>query len=69
MTTQLQCTKCNEMFEVSSPTAEAMHRWRAQSGEPFICGKCAGVDGIYEQEIQEAATDASKASRYRRYCK
>lgn len=69
MTTQLKCTECNEMFEVSSPTAEAMHRWRAQSGEPFICGKCAGVDGIYEQEKQEAATDARKASRYRRYCK
>ena len=53
MTTQLKCAECNEMFEVSSPTAEAMHRWRAQSGEPFLCGKCAGVDGIYEQEIQE----------------
>lgn len=53
MTTQLQCAECNEMFKVSSPTAEAMHRWRAQSGEPFICGKCAGVDGIYEQDTQE----------------
>lgn len=50
MTTQLQCAECNAMFEVSSPTAEAMHRWRAQSGEPFICGKCAGVDKIISIE-------------------
>ena len=50
MTAQLKCAECNEMFEVSDKTAEAMYRWRAQSGEPFTCGECAGVDDIYEQE-------------------
>ena len=47
MTTQLQCAECNEMFEVSTEIAKAMHQWREQSGEPFTCGKCAGVDEIY----------------------
>ena len=46
MKTQLKCAECNEMFEVSNEIAEAMHRWRAQSGEPYICGDCAGVDEI-----------------------
>ena len=50
MTTQLHCAECNEMFEVSTEIADAMHRWREQSGEPFTCEKCAGVDAIYEQE-------------------
>ena len=47
MPTQLKCATCNEMFEVSTEIADAMHRWRAQSGEPFTCGECAGVDEIY----------------------
>ena len=51
MTTQLKCAECNEMFEVSTEIAEAMHRWREQSGEPVICGECAGVDDIYEGEV------------------
>ena len=42
MTTWLQCGECNEMFEVSDKTAAAMHRWREQSGEPFLCRECAG---------------------------
>lgn len=46
MTTPLKCAECNEMFEVSNETAEAMHRWREVSGEPFLCGACAGVDEI-----------------------
>ena len=55
MTTWLQCTACNEMFEVSNEIADAMHRWREQSGEPFTCGACAGVEEIYEQEIRETS--------------
>ena len=50
MTTWLHCAECNEMFQVSTEIADAMHRWREQSGDPFICGECAGVDDIYEQE-------------------
>ena len=51
MTTQLQCAECNERFEVSNNIAAAMHRWREQSGEPFICGACAGIAEIYESEL------------------
>ena len=47
MTTQLQCAECNKMFEVSTEIAKAMHQWREQSGEPFICRECAGVPEIY----------------------
>ena len=47
MTTWLKCAECNEMFEVSTEITDAMHRWREQSGEPFTCGECAGVDEIY----------------------
>lgn len=50
MTTCLKCEHCNEMFEVSTEIAEAMHRWREASGEPFICGACAGVEEIHETE-------------------
>ena len=50
MTTQLKCAECNEMFEVSTETAEAMHRWREPSGEAFLCGECAGVDEIVSAE-------------------
>ena len=46
----LHCATCHDMFEVSSEIAKAMHRWRAQSGEPFTCGACAGVAEIREQE-------------------
>ena len=41
MTTWLQCAECNEQFEVSTPIAEAMHQWRADSGEDFLCVDCA----------------------------
>ena len=41
MTTWLECTECNEMFEVSHEIAEAMHRWREESGDPFLCVECA----------------------------
>ena len=41
MTTWLQCAECNEMFEVSNAIAEAMHDWRAESGDPFLCVDCA----------------------------
>ena len=51
MTTQLKCEHCNEMFEVSNATAEAMHRWRNESGEPFVCEECAGtLEEIHEKE-------------------
>ena len=43
MTTCLKCEHCNEMFEVSNATAEAMHRWREASGEPLVCEECAGT--------------------------
>ena len=29
------------MFEVSNAVADAMHRWRAESGDPFLCVDCA----------------------------
>ena len=41
MTTWLQCAECNEMFEVSNAIAEAMHDWRKESGDPFLCVECA----------------------------
>ena len=50
MPTALKCAECNEMFEVSNETAEAMRRWRERSGEPFTCGECAGVDEIVSAE-------------------
>ena len=40
MTTWLKCSECNEMFEVSNAVADAMHRWRAESGDPFLCVDC-----------------------------
>ncbi|MCG8623193.1 MAG: hypothetical protein MJE68_14505 [Proteobacteria bacterium] len=43
------------MFEVSNEIADAMHRWREQSGEPFICSECAGVAGIYENGLVGAS--------------
>ena len=57
MTTQLKCAECSEMFEVSNETAEAMHRWRAASGEPFTCSECAGVDEIITIETEDSALD------------
>lgn len=41
MTTWLQCSACNEPFEVSNAVAEAMHKWREDSGDPFLCVECA----------------------------
>ena len=41
MTTWLECSECNEMFEVSNAVADAMHRWREESGKPFLCVDCA----------------------------
>ena len=29
------------MFEVSSAVAEAMHSWREESSDPFLCVECA----------------------------
>ena len=43
MKTQLHCTACNKMFEISNAIAEAMTRWRETSGEPITCEKCAGT--------------------------
>lgn len=40
-TTWLKCSECNERFEVSNAIAEAMHHWRAESGDPFLCVECA----------------------------
>ena len=40
-TTWLECSECNEMFEVSDTIAEAMHHWREESGDPFLCVDCA----------------------------
>ena len=40
-TTWLECSECNERFEVSNATADAMHQWRAKSSDPFLCVDCA----------------------------
>ena len=40
MTTWLECSECNEMFEVSNAVADAMHHWREESGKPFLCVDC-----------------------------
>ena len=58
MTTSLKCERCNEMFEISNATAEAMTRWREQSGEPITCEECAGT----LDEIHEADNDPVGAS-------
>ena len=39
-TTWLECSECAEAFEVSDEIAAAMHQWRAESGEPFLCMEC-----------------------------
>ena len=39
--TWLQCSECNEMFEISTSIAEAMHHWREESGDPYLCVECA----------------------------
>ena len=61
MTTWLKCAQCNEMFKVSTKIADAMHRWRDESGEPFTCGECAGVAEIYEdrKETEKGARERS----------
>lgn len=41
VTKWLECVECNDMFEVSAPIAEAMQRWRDESGEAFLCVECA----------------------------
>ena len=41
MTVYLQCSECNEGFEVSNAVAEAMHQWHETSGDPFLCVDCA----------------------------
>ena len=40
-TVWLECSECSETFEVSNIIAEAMHQYRAESGEPFLCVDCA----------------------------
>ena len=40
-TTWLECSACNEMFEVSNAVADAMHQWREESGDPYLCVDCA----------------------------
>ena len=40
-TIRLKCHECNETFEVSNSVADAMHHWRAESGDPFLCVDCA----------------------------
>ena len=59
MKTQLKCAECTKTFEVSNEIAEAMHRWRAHSGEAFLCEKCAGnLDEIILIEVDtELTTD------------
>ena len=37
----IKCHECNETFEVSNSVADAMHHWREESGDPFLCVDCA----------------------------
>lgn len=53
---ELKCAECNNNFEISKGIAEAMHRWRAASGEPFLCRECADID-----EIRPAIQEDSKS--------
>lgn len=39
--TYLECAECNERFKVSNTIAQAMHQWRKESGDPFLCVDCA----------------------------
>ena len=55
MTTWLKCAECTEMFEVSNEIADAMHRWRDESGEPFTCGDCADVAEVIETFKEEVS--------------
>ena len=51
MITLLKCEHCNKTFEVSKAIADAMTRWREQSGEPITCEACAStLDEIYETD-------------------
>lgn len=59
MTKWLKCAECTEMFEVSNEIADAMHRWRDESGEPFTCGDCAGVAEIHENSKRRRKTRAA----------
>ena len=56
----LECSECNEMFEVSNATAEAMHLWREESGDPFLCVECATHiawgDAIVAMDREHAST-------------
>ena len=60
MTTWLKCATCNEMFEISNEIAHAMVRWRDESGEPFACGECAGVDEVICIEPDAELTTQNK---------
>ena len=38
-------------FEVSDAIANAMHRWRKASGDPFVCRECASeIENFTDRE-------------------
>ena len=73
MTTWLECHECNEMFEVSNEIAEAMHHWREESGDPFLCVDCAthiawgdailAMDGERTGNLEEIPVGGNSDSR------
>ena len=73
MTTWLECHECNEMFEVSNAVADAMHHWRAESGDPFLCVECTtqiawgdailAMDGECAENLEEIPVGGNSDSR------
>ena len=73
MTTWLECAECNEMFKVSNSVADAMHHWRAESGDPFLCVDCAtqiawgdailAMDGEHADTLEKIPIGGNSDSR------
>ena len=61
------------MFEVSNAVADAMHRWREESGKPFLCVDCAtqiawgdailAMDGERAGNLEEIPVGGNSDSR------
>lgn len=57
MATWVKCTECSKGFEVSDAIADAMHQWREESGDPFLCVDCATHIAWGEAILEMAGLD------------